>query len=217
MNLIKVWCNTLRCCALHTFVLLTALAGNVNAGEGRVLLDRFLTETQTMSANFKQTLKSSDGELLQESAGSFYLQRPGRFRWNYTEPYPQEIVSDGERVWIYDVDLEQVTVQKQGTGRDNTPMALLQNRQTLEDAFEIHERGTEAGLHQIELLNKQLDTDFDRVMIGLDNQGLRFLQLHDQFDQTTHIYFTDLKPNPELDPVLFEFVPPEGVDVFGGS
>ena len=126
-------------------------------------------------------------------------------------------MSDGERVWIYDVDLEQVTVQKQGTGRDNTPMALLQNRQTLEDAFEIHERGTEAGLHRIELLNKQLDTDFDRVMIGLDSQGLRFLQLHDQFDQTTHIYFTDLKPNPELEPVLFEFVPPEGVDVFGGS
>jgi outer membrane lipoprotein carrier protein len=190
---------------------------NTYAGEGRVLLDRFLTETQTMSANFTQTLKSSDGKLLQESAGTFYLQRPGRFRWNYTEPYPQEIVSDGERVWIYDVDLEQVTVQKQGTGRDNTPMALLQNRQRLEDAFEIHERGSEAGLHRIELLNKQLDTDFDRVMIGLDSQGLRFLQLHDQFDQTTHIFFTDLKPNPELESVLFEFVPPEGVDVFGGS
>jgi len=217
LSLNRVWCNTLRYCTLHTIVIVSFLAGGVNAGEGRVLLDRFLTETQTMSANFKQTLKSSDGELLQESAGSFYLQRPGRFRWNYTEPYPQEIVSDGERVWIYDVDLEQVTVQKQGTGRDNTPMALLQNRKTLEDAFEIHERGTEAGLHRIELLNKQLDTDFDRVMIGLDSQGLRFLQLHDQFDQTTHIYFTDLKPNPELDPVLFEFVPPEGVDVFGGS
>ena len=182
-----------------------------------MLLDKFLTETQTMSAKFKQTLKSADGKLLQESAGVFYLQRPGRFRWNYTQPYPQEIVSDGEQVWIYDVDLEQVTVQKQGTGRDNTPMALLQNRKNLEEAFEIHERGEEAGMHRIELLNKQLDSDFDRVLVGLDQQGLRFLQLHDQFEQTTYIYFTELKSNPELDPAIFEFIPPEGVDVFGGS
>jgi outer membrane lipoprotein carrier protein len=182
-----------------------------------MLLDRFLTETQTMTANFKQTLKASDGKLLQESAGEFYLQRPGRFRWNYTEPYPQEIVSDGENVWIFDIDLEQVTVQKQGQGRNNTPMALLQNRQKLEDAFEIHERGFESGLHQIELLNKKDDADFDRVMIGLDEKGLRFLQLHDQFEQTTYIYFSELRSNPELDGSIFEFIPPEGVDVFGGS
>lgn len=205
----------MKTCLLLILSLVVPL--NAYAGEGRVLLDKFLTDTQTMSAHFKQTLKSAEGGMLQESAGTFYLQRPGKFRWNYTEPYPQEIVSDGERVWIYDVDLEQVTVQKQGTGRDNTPMALLQNRQRLEDAFEIHERGQEDGVYRIELLNKQLDTDFDRVMLGLDDKGLRFLQLHDQFDQTTHIFFTDLKSNPELEPLLFEFTPPEGVDVFGGS
>ena len=205
----------MKTCLLLILSLVVPL--NAYAGEGRVLLDKFLTETQTMSAHFRQTLKSAEGGMLQESAGTFYLQRPGKFRWNYTEPYPQEIVSDGERVWIYDVDLEQVTVQKQGTGRDNTPMALLQNRQRLEDAFEIHERGQEDGVYRIELLNKQLDTDFDRVMLGLDDKGLRFLQLHDQFDQTTHIFFTDLKSNPELEPLLFEFTPPEGVDVFGGS
>jgi len=182
-----------------------------------VLLDKFLTETQTMSANFKQTLKASDGSLMQESAGEFYLQRPGKFRWNYTQPYPQEIVSDGENVWVYDVDLEQVTVQKQGAGQNNTPMALLQNRQKLEDAFEIHERGSDSGLYRIELLNKQVGSDFDRVMLGLDDTGLRLLQLHDQFEQTTYIFFTELKSNPELDSKLFKFTPPEGVDVFGGS
>ena len=187
------------------------------AGEGRVLLDRFLTDTQTMSASFTQTLKASDGELMQESAGVFYLQRPGKFRWNYTQPYPQEIVSDGEHVWVFDVDLEQVTVQKQGAGQNNTPMALLQNKQKLEDAFEIHERGMDSGLYRIELLNKKDDVDFDRVMIGLDEKGLRFLQLHDQFEQTTDIYFTDLQSNPVLDAALFEFTPPEGVDVFGGK
>ena len=182
-----------------------------------MLLDRFLTDTQTMSASFTQTLKASDGELMQESAGVFYLQRPGKFRWNYTQPYPQEIVSDGEHVWVFDVDLEQVTVQKQGAGQNNTPMALLQNKQKLEDAFEIHERGMDSGLYRIELLNKKDDVDFDRVMIGLDEKGLRFLQLHDQFEQTTDIYFTDLQSNPVLDAALFEFTPPEGVDVFGGK
>ncbi len=202
---------------LITLLPAIAVSFNAYAGEGRVLLDRFLTQTQTMSAKFKQTLKSSDGSLLQESSGEFYLQRPGKFRWNYLQPYPQEIVSDGDNVWIFDIDLEQVTVQKQGAGQNNTPMALLQNRQSLEDAFEIHERGSDSGLHRIELLNKKDDSDFDRVMVGLDGSGLRFLQLHDQFEQTTYIFFTELKSNPELDAALFEFIPPEGVDVFGGS
>jgi outer membrane lipoprotein carrier protein len=213
----EFWCNTLRYCTLQLIVIALIQGGSVYAGEGRVLLDRFLTETQTMSANFKQTLKSSDGMLMQESVGVFYLQRPGKFRWNYTQPYPQEIVSDGEHIWVFDVDLEQVTVQKQGAGQSNTPMALLQNRQKLEDAFEIHERGSDSGLHRIELINRQADSDFDRVMLGLDDKGLRFLQLHDQFEQTTYIFFTELRSNPELDAELFEFTPPEGVDVFGGS
>ena len=181
------------------------------------MLDRFLTETQTMSANFKQTLTTNDGQLLQESSGEFFLQRPGKFRWNYNEPYPQEIVSDGEQVWIFDVDLEQVTVQQQGPTQNYTPIALLQNKQKLEDAFEIRELGMEAGLRRFELLNKKNDVDFDRIIIGLDNKGLRFLQLHDQFEQTTDIYFTNLQTNPELDPAIFRFTPPEGVDVFGGS
>lgn len=202
---------------LIAIILCLAAAFNAYAGEGRKLLDKFLTQTQTMSANFKQTLKSSDGKLLQESEGEFYLQRPGKFRWNYTQPYPQEIVSDGDQIWIFDVDLEQVTVQKQGVGQNNSPMALLQNRQKLEDAFEIHERGLDSGLHRIELVNKQEESDFDRVMLGLDETGLRYMQLHDQFEQTTHIIFTELKSNPELEPAIFKFVPPEGVDVFGGS
>ena len=217
MRLNKLWCNTLRYCTLQLVVIVLFQGGNAFAGEGRVLLDKFLTQTQTMSAHFKQTLKASDGSLLQESSGEFYLQRPGKFRWNYTQPYPQEIVSDGEQVWVFDIDLEQVTVQKQGTGRDNTPMALLQNKKSLEQAFEIHERGSDSGLHRIELVNKNLDSDFDRVMVGLDEKGLRFLQLHDQFEQTTYIFFTELKSNPELEPAIFEFIPPEGVDVFGGS
>ena len=187
------------------------------AGEGRVLLEKFLTETNTMSANFKQVLQSSEGNLLQESQGQFYLQRPGKFRWNYTSPYPQEIVSDGDNVWIFDVDLEQVTVQKQASTLNNTPMALIESRENLETAFEIIERGEDAGMQRIELRNRKTDADFSRILLGLDEQGLRYLQLFDQFEQTTYIHFQDLKSNPELDAEIFEFTPPKGVDVFGGG
>ncbi len=187
------------------------------AGEGRILLDKFLTQTNTMSANFKQVLQSSEGNLLQESEGQFYLQRPGKFRWNYTSPYPQEIVSDGDNVWIFDVDLEQVTVQKQASTLNNTPMALIESRENLETAFEIIERGEDAGMQRIELRNRKPDADFSRILLGLDEQGLRYLQLFDQFEQTTYIHFLDLESNPELDAAIFEFTPPEGVDVFGGG
>ena len=187
------------------------------AGEGRILLDKFLTQTNTMSANFKQVLQSSEGNLLQESEGQFYLQRPGKFRWNYTSPYPQEIVSDGDNVWIFDVDLEQVTVQKQASTLNNTPMALIESRENLETVFEIIERGEDAGMQRIELRNRKPDADFSRILLGLDEQGLRYLQLFDQFEQTTYIHFLDLESNPELDAAIFEFTPPEGVDVFGGG
>ena len=181
------------------------------------MLDKFLTETNTMSASFNQILMSNEGKLLQESEGLFYLQRPGKFRWNYTSPYPQEIVSDGDNVWIYDVDLEQVTVQKQASTLNNTPMALLESRENLESAFTIIERGEDAGMQRIELVNRESDSDFSRILLGLDEQGLRYLQLLDQFEQTTHIRFMDLKSNPELDASIFEFTPPAGVDVFGGG
>ena len=202
---------------LQILVITLAFNAAAFAGEGKVLLDRFLTETQTMSANFTQILKTSDGRLLQESEGEFYLQRPGKFRWNYTQPYPQEIVSDGEHVWVFDVDLEQVTVQKHGTSNNNTPMALIEDRASLESAFDVYEKGVDAGIHRLEMINKTRDADFDRVLIGLDQRGLRFIQLHDQFEQTTYIHFTELKSNPALEAGLFEFTPPEGVDVFGGT
>ena len=199
------------------FFLFLIAALNVHAGEGRILLEKFLTQTITMSANFKQVLQSSEGNLLQESEGQFYLQRPGKFRWNYTSPYPQEIVSDGDNVWIFDVDLEQVTVQKQASTLNNTPMALIESRENLETAFEIIERGEDAGMQRIELRNRKPDADFSRILLGLDEQGLRYLQLFDQFEQTTYIHFLDLESNPELDAAIFEFTPPEGVDVFGGG
>jgi outer membrane lipoprotein carrier protein len=208
-----------RRCAIICGALLGLLVTfTANAGEGSKLLDKFLTQTHTMSAAFTQTLMAADGKVLQESTGHFYLQRPGRFRWNYDSPYEQQIVNDGEHIWVYDVDLEQVTVRKaEDKGSNKTPMALIENKATLEQAFEIHERGQAEGLQRVELLSKSDDGDFSRVLLGLDQSGLRTLQLLDQFEQTTNIIFSELKTNTPLDSKLFEFKPPEGVDVFGGN
>jgi outer membrane lipoprotein carrier protein len=187
-----------------------------SAGEGSRLLDKFLSDTQSMSASFAQTLQTQEGEVLKESSGQFYLQRPGKFRWDYVKPYEQQIVSDGKNIWIYDVDLQQVTVQKQDTGLSNTPMALLQGKFEMTQAFDVRELDERDGIFRLELLAKNNDTDFKGIVVGVDSKGLRFMQLRDQFDQTTDIVFDQLKSNPKLKASLFDFVPPAGVDVFGG-
>jgi len=187
---------------------------DVSTGES--YLENFLSNTHTLQANFKQTLRNYAGEVLQQSNGQFYLNRPGKFRWNYVAPYEQEIVSDGQRIWIYDIDLEQVTVQKKVEGLSATPMALLKNGKTLHQNFKVIELDNKAGIYRLKLLSKNADSDFGEIVVGLDKTGLRFLQLHDQFEQVTDIVFDDLQSNTPLAPTLFQFKPPQGVDVFGG-
>jgi len=187
------------------------------AGEGERLLDKFIVETKTMSANFSQSLRTSDGELLQESTGQFYLQKPGRFRWNYILPYAQEIVSDGENIWIYDVDLQQVTVQKQSIALSNTPMALIQDKISVDAAFDIKPLDEKNGVYRLLLASKSETTDFKNIILGVSENGLQFMQLKDQFDQDTDIVFSDTKVNGEIDSATFIFKAPEGTDIFGGN
>lgn len=202
--------------ALFILYSLTA-ATCLYAGEGERLLEKFLTQTKTMSADFSQTLRTHDGEVLQETSGKFYLDRPGKFRWNYVEPYEQEIVSDGENVWIYDVELQQVTVQKRSASFSNTPMALMEGRLNLAEVYTVSELDHRDGIYRLKLTSKNSDTDFSEIVVGVDKTGLRFMQMHDQFEQTTDIVFENLKTNASLAKELFKFIPPEGADVFGGS
>ncbi len=187
------------------------------ASTGKVYLENFLADTNTLQADFKQTLRSYDGEILQTSSGRFYLNRPGKFRWDYMTPYAQEIVSDGERLWIYDVDLEQVTVQKKVKGLSATPMALLESSLKLHEKFSIEELDNHEGIYRLKLSSRSGESDFGEIVVGLDMHGLRFLQLHDQFEQVTDIVFEKMQTNGELAAELFQFKPPPGVDIFGGS
>lgn len=199
---------------------LSLFAGAVSATgtktTGERYLENFLANTGTLQANFQQTLRTGEGEVLQQASGQFYLSRPGRFRWNYTEPYEQIIVSDGKRIWIYDVELAQVTVQRQSAGLPTTPMALLENSATLYESFRVVPMDHRDGIYRLKLLSKNNESDFGEIVVGVDKQGLRFMQLHDQFEQVTDIIFSEIQTNIKLAEENFRFTPPEGVDVFGG-
>lgn len=199
------------------FLFMLLLPVTVFAGEGERLLERFLSQSKTMSADFVQTLRTDDNEVLQESKGHFYLNRPGKFRWNYTAPYEQEIVSDGEQVWIFDVDLQQVTVQNKSVSLNNTPMALMEGTLKLKEAYNISELDHRDGIYRLKLSSKTRDADFSELIVGVNKQGLQFMQLRDQFEQTTDIVFVKLELNKSLASDLFKFTPPEGVDVYGGG
>jgi outer membrane lipoprotein carrier protein len=200
------------------FMLIPAatFAADKKISTGEVYLEKFLAKTQTLEANFKQTLRTHEGEVLQQTEGKFYLNRPGKFRWNYKTPYEQVIVSDGERIWIYDIDLQQVTVQKQSAGLPSSPMALLQDSEKLHQSFTVSPLDEKDGVYRLKLESKSKESDFTEIVVGVDAKGLRFMQLHDQFEQVTDIVFSEIAINTHLAKEIFEFIPPEGVDVFGG-
>jgi outer membrane lipoprotein carrier protein len=206
---------------VNIFLILAVVSVNVFADDkktstGEVYLEKFLAETKTLEANFQQTLRTHEGEVLQQTEGKFYLHRPGKFRWNYKTPYEQVIVSDGERIWIYDVDLKQVTVQKQSAGLPSSPMALLQDSAQLHQSFNVSPLDEHEGVYRLKLESKTNESDFTVIVVGVDVKGLRFMQLHDQFEQVTDILFSEMTTNSYLEKEIFEFIPPQGVDVFGG-
>jgi outer membrane lipoprotein carrier protein len=201
---------------LVRFVILLALlfAGAVQASS----IDRFKTfvrTTQSARGTFDQKVRDRAGALVQESKGSFVFLRPGRFRWVYSKPVDQLIVGDGERVWIYDRDLNQVTVSKMSKALGSTPAALLAGSSDIEAAFELSDAGERDGLEWLEAKPREREAGFERIRMGFDVAGVRAMELTDHFGQTTLLRFTDLVRNPKVDPAEFRFTPPKGADVLG--
>src|SRR3954452_5617743 len=175
----------------------------------------FLKSTQSARAEFEQKVYGRENKLLQESKGSFVFQRPGRFRWTYAKPADQVIVGDGERVWIHDRDLNQVTVRKLSKALGSTPAALLAGSGDIEAAFELSEAGMRDGLEWLEAKPREREAGFERVRMGFSASGLQAMELLDHFGQTTRLRFTNLTRNPKLDAEEFRFTPPKGADVLG--
>jgi outer membrane lipoprotein carrier protein len=175
----------------------------------------FLRTTQSASADFEQRVTDRDGRLVQESRGKFVFLRPGRFRWEYSSPVNQLIVGDGERVWIYDRDLEQVTVRKLSKALGSTPAALLAGSSDVEAAFELSDAGQSGGLEWLQAKPRESESGFERIRLGFGVAGIQAMELTDNFGQTTVLRFSHLVRNPEVDAADFRFVPPKGVDVLG--
>jgi outer membrane lipoprotein carrier protein len=196
---------------LSALLLLPALAGA--AGVER--FQAYLRSTQTASADFDQQVFDREKKLVQRSRGSFTLQRPGRFRWSYAQPYAQLIVGDGKRVWIYDEDLNQVTVRAMAKALGSTPAALLAGAADVERAFELSDAGARDGLEWVEAKPREREAGFERIRLGLGTVGVQAMELTDHFGQTTLLRFSNIARNPRVDPDAFRFVPPKGADVLG--
>ncbi len=175
----------------------------------------FINATQTARGEFEQKIFDRNHKLLQESRGSLAFSRPGKFRWSYAKPYPQLIVGDGSRVWIYDEDLNQVTVRKLDAALGSTPAALLAGNNEAMRAFALSDQGAKEGLEWLDARPRGKEGGFDTIRMGFGASGLEAMELVDSFGQKTVLKFRGLQSNPGLDPRLFRFSPPKGADVIG--
>jgi outer membrane lipoprotein carrier protein len=178
-------------------------------------LNQFMTTTVTATGEFEQRVLNRERKLIQESRGTLAFARPGKFRWTYSKPYPQIIVGDGARVWVYDQDLNQVTVRKIGQALGATPAALLAGSNEALKAFELKDDGTRDGLEWVEAIPRDKESGFERIRLGFGFSGIERMELVDAFGQTTELRFSGLQRNPRVDPALFTFSPPKGADVVG--
>jgi outer membrane lipoprotein carrier protein len=180
-------------------------------------LERFqsyLRTTQAARGDFEQKVFDKAGKLVQDSKGSFAFLRPGRFRWTYTKPQ-QVIVGDGERVWIHDADLNQVTVRRVARVIGSTPAALLAGASDIDKSFDMKEAGEKDGLEWLEARPKEKEAGFERIRLGMTTGGVGAMELVDHFGQTTVLRFSNVVRNPQIEPATFRFTPPKGADVLG--
>ena len=185
-------------------------------GGGIDKLKEFIAATQSAQADFTQVVLDQNGKRIQNASGIMQFQRPGKFRWTYQKPYEQIIVGDGEKFWLYDADLNQVTVRKLDAALGSSPAALLSGNNEIERDFTLKESGSQDGLDWLQAISRTQDSGFNKILMAFNAQAeLAIMELNDAFGHKTVLRFTNLKRNPQLAPSLFKFVPPVGADVLG--
>lgn len=178
-------------------------------------LKAFVAATHSARAAFTQTVTGKSGRKPQQSSGQMMFARPGKFRWVYEKPYPQLLVGDGAKLWVYDPDLKQVSVTALGKALGSSPAALLAGENSIEKNFLLAEGGNRDDLDWVEAKPKSADSSFTQMRIGFSGGELRAMEISDNFGQTTLIRFTGLERNPALPADIFHFTPPKGADVIG--
>ena len=203
--------HSLRFLALGAvLVTSTAFAG------ARDELKSFTTGLKGLDGQFTQQVHDGNGKLKETSSGQVSLSAPRLFRWEYTKPYPQLIVTDGSKVWIYDPDLQQVTVREQGAEEQNTPLSALIDPGKLDQQFNVKEAGTADGLQWLALTPKNGgEASFESARLGFGKEGLARMEVKDAVGQRTTLSFSGWKRNPGFAAGTFSFTPPKGTDVIG--
>ncbi len=199
---------------IATATLALAAAGTAHAAA----LDQFKTfvaNTKSAKGEFtqQQQRKSTNGKATPASSGSFVFARPGKFIWNYQKPYEQLLQADGDQLYIYDKDLNQVTVKKLGNALGSSPAAILFGSNDLEKNFTLSEAGMRDGLEWLNAVPKARDTTFEQISIGLRDGIPQAMELKDTFGQTSVLKFTNFQRNPSLGVQQFKFEIPKGADV----
>ena len=187
----------------------------VQAQTAEQRLNTALKSLDNLTADFKQTLLDENKQIIQQSSGTVAIQRPGRFAWIYKLPYEQQIIADGSELWVYDVDLDQVTVKPMSSGLATAPIMILMKQKDISSEFIVNEIGQRKFLYWVELEPKVKDLDYSQVYIGMQDGIVKAMELRDSFGQSTQIVFENLRLNVVHNPDVFEFIPPPGVDVFG--
>jgi len=201
---------------LILLITLSLFAVTVFAATGaRARLDAFANGLHSLRGNFSQTVYDAHGNITGSSHGSLALQAPRLFRWQVTDPYQQLIVADGRKVWIYEPDLEQVTVRNQGAEEAHSPLTVLTDLSQLDGEFKATDAGTRDGLEWLRLVSRSRDTQFEYAEIGFDASGPRRMVFKDTLGNRTEIAFSGWQRNPSLPADTFTFVPPKGTDVVG--
>ena len=186
--------------------------------DGLQSLEHFMRTAKAGQAQFTQTVtapaKEGQAPRTKTSSGDFTFQRPGQFKFTYTKPFAQTIVADGKTVWLYDVDLNQVTVKKLDAALGSSPAALLAGSNEIERGFNLTESGSREGLDWLEAIAKTHDSSFGKILMAFNAQAeLVIMELNDTFGHKTVLRFSGLKRNPQLPSSQFRFMPPKGADV----
>jgi outer membrane lipoprotein carrier protein len=188
------------------------------ADDSLARVEAWLKSVHTLSADFVQVVRNRDGQIGSRVTGTLSLSRPDRFRWDYRDPYVQVIVADGRKLWLYDADLEQVTVRPLESGLGSTPAMLLSGTGSVSESFTAGAVERDGEWTWCRLVPRQHGSDFESVSLGFDDRGgLVAMQLVDKLGQSTELNFSNVELNKKLDPALFRFTPPKGADVIGDA
>jgi len=179
-------------------------------------LQQYLNGFSNIQGEFTQHVISEDGQAEHKSltSGLFWIQKPGKFRWQYLKPFEQDIISNGKKIWVYDKDLEQVTIRKISQAIDASPLSIFVGERAIDEVFIVENNDVKDGVDWLKLTPKLESTSFEYIEVGFKRGILNNMNLYDNFGQITQLVFFNVMNDQQLSPSVFEFDPPPGIDVF---